>query len=220
MWKSIKCVKHFGSKALESLFRRLSLPNAVIFFAIWTYLGLHHTLDLSFIFFRRVSEQVIPETKLRFVWKLIRSSECELKIVVLGVIVLPIPRSVNAKKVTLLSFMSLSSYNRRHSHCNTFKLFKVNLSLMTEFKEFCKACFTFDDVQEVLSNDYVIVPKISVATQRTRVSLDHYFTESYLKETLFQYFEIMLLSETGVSRTTWRNSLNQFIVNKGHTLSQ
>lgn len=112
---------------------------------------------------------------------------------------LPIPRSVNAKKVTFLSFMSLSSYNRRHSHCNTFKLSKVNLSLMTEF---CKACFTFDDVQEVLSNDYVIVPKISVATQRTQVSLDHYFTESYLKETLFQYFEIMLLSETGVSRTT------------------
>lgn len=73
---------------------------------------------------------------------------------------------------------------------------------MTEFKEFCKACFTFDDVQEVLSNDYVIVPKISVATQRTQVSLDHYFTESYLKETLFQYFEILLLSETGVSRTT------------------
>lgn len=66
---------------------------------------------------------------------------------------------------------------------------------MTEFKEFCKACFTFDDVQEVLSNDYVIVPKISVATQRTQVSLDHYFTESYLKETLFQYFEIMLLSD-------------------------
>lgn len=45
---------------------------------------------------------------------------------------------------------------------------------MTEFQEFCKAWCTFDDVQEVLSNDYVIVPKISVATQRTQITRENY----------------------------------------------